>query len=78
MHMADKTGHAGKPGAGPFDAQCLCTHGVVSGYYTYQDPSTREFEAVKMSPNGIPDETAAGGFTTRQAAAIWIEESHKH
>ncbi len=46
--MTDKTGHADKPGAGPFDAQYVCSHGIPSGYYTYEN-QTGTFEAVKIS-----------------------------
>jgi len=56
--MTDKTGHADKPGAGPFDAQYVCGHGIPSGFYTYENQSGT-FEAVKISPAGTPDVTVA-------------------
>jgi hypothetical protein len=75
--MTDKTGHADKPGAGPYDAQYVCSHGILSGYYTYENPGGG-FEAVRISPAGTPDVTAAGGFTSRTAAMQRIEENHRH
>ena len=73
--MTDKTGHADKPGAGPFDAQYVCSHGMPSGHYTYQNPSTGRFEAAKISPNGVPDVTVADNFCGRAAAMQWIEDN---
>jgi hypothetical protein len=76
--MTDKTGHADKPGAGPLNAQFVCSHGVPSGYYTYQNPSTGRFEAVKISPNGVRGVTEADDFESRSAAMLWIEANHEH
>jgi hypothetical protein len=75
--MTDKTGHADKTGAGPFDAQYVCSHGIPTGYYTYED-QTGIFEAVKISPAGTPDVTVADGFASRTDAMQWIEANHKH
>jgi len=75
--MTDKTGHADKPGAGPFDAQYVCSHGIPSGYYTYENQSGT-FEAVKISPPGTPDVTVADGFVSRTEAMQWIEVNHTH
>jgi hypothetical protein len=75
--MTDKTGHADKPGAGPLDAQYVCSHGIPSGYYTYENQSGT-FEAVKISPPGTPDQTVADGFASRIDAMRWIESNHRH
>ncbi len=75
--MTDKTGHADKPGAGPFDAQYVCSHGTPTAYYTYENRAGR-FEAVKVSPAGMPDVTVADGFASRVQAMQWIEATHKH
>lgn len=76
--MTDKAGHADKPGAGPYDAQYVCTHGIPTGYYTYQNPATGTFEAVKFSPTGTPDVTVAANFASRAGAMSWIEANHQH
>jgi hypothetical protein len=41
--MTDKTGHADKPGAGPFDAQYVCSQGIPTGYYAYENQTGHRF-----------------------------------
>ena len=75
--MTDSTGHADKPGAGPSDAQYVCSHGIPSGYYTYENQSGT-FEAVKISASGITDVKFDAGFVIRKDAMLCIEANHKH
>ena len=76
--MTDKTGHADKPGAGPFDAQYVCSHGMPSGHYTYQNPSTGRFEAAKISPNGVPDVTVADKLLWSRSGHAVDRRQHRH
>ncbi len=72
--MADMTGHMDRPGAGPF-----CTNealnGILTGYYTCENPESYAIEVVKSNPPGSPD-AVVKEFTNKAEARQWLADEY--
>jgi hypothetical protein len=61
-----------RPGAGPASTNEF-VDGLPTNHYTHENPETRKFEVVKVSPPGVPD-SVVKEFDDRGAARLWIHD----
>ncbi|MFZ0737654.1 MAG: hypothetical protein WAM96_11240 [Candidatus Acidiferrales bacterium] len=70
--MSDATGHKDRPGAGPLSASEV-VNGILTNFYTHENPETGKFEVVRGNPPGTPDAVVAE-FSDRYSAKLWVRE----